>query len=136
MLRNLTRIRFGRWRAPRFVGCLVLPFVLCLLALIFGLLFILMRSSAVYQGAVDELRSDPAAVRALGEPIRPGLFWSGSISTSGSTGYANLAIPVSGPRGRGTLHVSARKSDDGWSYTQLRLTLKDGGEPIDVLRER
>ena len=78
---------------------LCIAFVLGILAIVFGA----MRSSTPYQEAMQTINANSAAVEALGEPIEAGWLMSGSIETSGSSGTASFSIPVSGPKGSGTL---------------------------------
>ena len=66
------------------------------------------------------VRSDPAAIQALGTPIEDGWFPTGHVESGGSTGSSDLAIPVSGPNGGGTLYVHATSdmgsgTSRGWS---------------------
>jgi len=98
-------------------------------SVVFGAL----KSSGGYQEALTAARSDSAVVRALGTPIKDGLLPAGDVNTSGSTGRSDLAIPVSGPKGSGTLYVKATRSASGWSFTELVLKVEGSGETIDLL---
>jgi TonB family protein len=86
----------------------------------------------------------------LGTPIEAGWFVTGSIATSGSGSHADLSIPISGPKGSGTLHVVALKSpfsaeSGDWKITVLEakvdgrsdvITLNDGsGQPRVVMND-
>ena len=53
------------------------------------------------------------------------------IVSTGSTGEANYAIPVTGPRGGGTLYIEARKSAGRWTFRVLTLA-PDTGAEIDL----
>ena len=86
--------------------------------------------------AVAQVQAHPDAVRALGEPIRAGLVINGAISTSGSSGRAEMSIPVSGSRDKGTVTVAAAKSDGVWQLTTLELATKKYPDRIDLLAER
>jgi len=92
-----------------------------------------MKSSGGYQEALAAARADPAVVQALGTPIKDGWFPSGNIESSGSTGESDLAIPVSGPNGSGTLYVRATKYMGDWRLTMLVLQVEGTGERIDLL---
>jgi hypothetical protein len=92
-----------------------------------------MKSSGGYPEALAAVRSDPAAVRALGTPIKDGWFPSGNVQSSGTTGESDLAISVSGPKAKGTLYVRATKSMGDWRFTMLVLQVKGTGERIDLL---
>lgn len=125
--------RNWKWFVP--VGCLgslvlFAAFVAGILFLVFGI----MKSSDVYEEALIRTKADPAAVEALGEPIEDGLFVSGNVNISGSSGDANLAIPLSGPRANGTLYAKAVRSEGEWKFTALVLKLDDPpGGRIDLL---
>jgi hypothetical protein len=131
--------RNWKWVVP--AGCLA-SFLACvaLVALIvlgvFGTVFGAIKSSDVYQQAIQELEANPEAVQALGTPVKAGLWVGGSIQVSGPTGSADLSIPVSGPNGSGTLYVVARKSAGAWEFTTLQLAVKGSVERIDLLTGR
>lgn len=123
--------RNARWKIP--LGCLVL--FLLLGAFVTVLIAVIMASfhnSVAYQQAVAKA-SENQQVRALiGEPIQPGWFISGSINVNGSTGKADLSIPISGPRGKGSIRAIARK-DGVWNFTWLQVTIEGRSEIIDLL---
>jgi len=82
-------------------------------------IFSAMKSTDVYKYAVARAQSDPAVIEALGTPIKPGFLMSGSTSANGASGQADLAIPISGHKGSGTLYVVATKSAGRWEYSKL-----------------
>jgi hypothetical protein len=94
-----------------------------------------MKSSGAYQQAVSITQESPAAKEVLGSPIKPKFWMSGSISENGASGNADLAIPVSGSHGSGTVFVVATKSGGLWDFETLVLVLDDSGERIDLLVE-
>jgi hypothetical protein len=71
-------------------------------------------------------------VDALGEPIEPGWYMSGSINVSGSSGEADIMIPISGPRGTGRIYAVATKSAGRWSYEILEVEIDGQPERIDL----
>lgn len=91
------------------------------------------KRSGAYQDAVMRVQASPAATAALGEPIEAGFFVSGSVSVEGPSGQAALSIPVSGPRGGGTLYVEATKRADRWEFALLELEVDGQDGRIDVL---
>jgi hypothetical protein len=123
--------RNWKWFVP--VGCLtmVLLFVLAIAALVFGV-FGLMKQSEVYTQAVAQARADPAVAAALGTPIEEGMLVSGNFNESGPGGTAELSIPLSGPKGAGTLYVEATKSAGQWTFSTLVLEAPDASR-IDLL---
>lgn len=124
--------RNWKWALP--VGCLT-PVLVCggMLALIFGVVFGAIRSSDVYRESVARAQSSAAVVTALGSPVQTGSLVSGSINVNGSSGDANLAIPIHGPGGRGTIHAVAAKSDGKWHFSSLRVQVEGQAEQIDLL---
>lgn len=89
---------------------------------IFAFLFFIMsvvKSSDPFTLAMKTARAHPAVTTALGAPIKEGFFVSGTVSTSGPSGKAELSIPLSGPNGSATLYVKARKSVGQWVFSQL-----------------
>ena len=133
MLGNSIRMRLRGRPLLGVVGCVTGVLILACGVAIVGLVFYLMRSSDVYEQAIEVVQSHPAAVRALGEPVESGFFVTGSISTSGASGRADFQIPVSGSRDKGTLYVVATKSEGAWHFSTLELVTKQYPDRIDLL---
>ncbi|MEM7029878.1 MAG: cytochrome c oxidase assembly factor 1 family protein [Chloroflexota bacterium] len=109
------------------VGCVAL-----MVTIVFGTI----KSSDVYQQALSRTQENAQAIEALGSPIEPGLWVSGTIEVSGPSGSADIAIPVSGPRGSGTLYAVAEKSAGEWRFNTLELDTENANERIDILGRR
>jgi hypothetical protein len=125
--------RNWKWFVP--LACLWgLAVVAGFCALIAYFVFGLMKTSDVYKEALSRAKANPAVVRALGAPIREGLFVSGSIQVSGPSGSAELSIPLSGSTGKGTIFLEARKSAGRWSFAKLLVEVDGTRERIDLLR--
>lgn len=95
-------------------------------AFVGGILFFvfsLLRSNGAYQGALERAKKSPEAIVALGEPMEDGYFMSGNISTSNDSGRASLSIPLSGPKGKGTLRVDAVMQLGVWKFSRLDLVV-------------
>jgi len=105
-------------------------FVFAIMSFVFGM----MKSSDAYQQALSRAKENPAVISALGSPIVAGYFVSGNINVSGPSGSAELAIPVSGPKGEGTIYLEARKSADVWSYSVLVVQVGQTKQRIDLLQ--
>lgn len=121
--------RNWKWCVPVLAALLLglfAAFVGGILALVFGAL----RSAEPYRHALERAQHDPAVVAALGEPIQPGWFVQGSISSNGGRGNADLAIPLDGPRGDGTLYVVAEKRAGEWRYETLAVNVDGGGRIV------
>lgn len=122
--------RNWKWMLP--AGCLGL--ILAGLAFVGGIVFVAMsaiKSSEVYQGALKVVQTHPAAVERLGEPVNAGWFVTGNVKVDAGGGHATLEVPVSGPKGSGTLYVRAVSPDDTWMYE--RLDLAANGETVSLL---
>ena len=124
--------RNWKWFVP--VGCssaiiLFVTFIVILLTFVFGL----MKSSDAYKEALAKVKTHPAVKTSLGTPIEEGMFVTGNISISGPSGQADLAIPVSGPRGKGTVYVVATKSAGQWTFSTLAVEIKKTKERINLL---
>lgn len=124
--------RNWKWFVP--VGCLgSLILFAGFIILILGLVFGVMKSSEAYQSALAETKAHPMVQQALGTPIEAGLFMAGNINISGSSGHADLAIPVSGPNGEGIIYAVAVKSAGKWTFSTLVVELKKTKQRIDLL---
>ena len=101
---------------------------------IFALIMGGMRSSDVAQAVVARAQANPAVVQRLGAGIDEGWMMSGSINVAaGGSGDADLAVPISGPKGSGTVYVTARKVAGAWDYSQMIAAIEGSGEKIDLL---
>ncbi len=124
--------RNWKWFVP--VGCLTTLLIMAAgLAMIFSLVFGLMKSSDVYAEALARARADPAVIAALGQPIEEGWFTGGNINISGPSGEATLSIPVSGPQGEATIYLEARKSTGRWIFSTLVVELDADGRRFNLL---
>jgi hypothetical protein len=124
--------RNWKWFVPTLVLGLVLLIAVAvgaLLTFVFGLL----KSSEPYQHAVAVASSNPAVVRELGTPIVPAWYISGNINVSGSSGDADLAIPLKGSLHRGTVYVVAKKTAGVWAYDKLQVLVDGQESPIKLL---
>ena len=114
------------------VALLFVVFVGSLLLIVFSAA----KSTDVYKEALARAKTDPAVIEALGSPIRDGLLVSGNTTVNGASGESNLAIPISGPKGKGTIYVSANKSLGRWNYSGLVVEVGQTHERIDLLENQ
>lgn len=98
------------------------------------IVFSAMKSSDVYKDALARAKTHPAVIDALGSPVTEGLLLSGNTNVNGASGEANLSIPVSGPKGKGTIYVAATKSLGRWNYSGLILEIERTHQRIDLLQ--
>src|SRR4029450_1300022 len=78
-----------------------------------------MKSLGAYKIAVKRAQADPRVTAATGIPQKEGWFIGGSFTVNGASGNAELAIPLSGPRGKGTIYVAATESAGEWKFLTL-----------------
>ena len=127
--------RNWKWLVP--VGCLgaivlFLAFIAILLSLAIGFI----KSSTVYKEPVAMAKVNPSVVEAMGTPIEEGLFVTGKANIEGPSGNAAISIPISGPKGKGTIYVVATKSAGRWTFTTLDVEINDSGTRINLLENR
>ena len=99
------------------------------------IVFSAVRSTDVYREALARAKADPAVIEALGSPIKEGFLVSGNTNVNGASGESNLAIPISGPRGKGTIYVSANKALGQWNYSGLVVEVAQTHDRIDLLHK-
>ena len=123
--------RNWKWFVP--TGCASL---LALVALFAGgivlVVFSAMKATDVYKTTVNRAETNEQVLNALGRPVKPGTSLSGSVHVSGQSGDADFSIPLSGPSGKGTIYVTATKSEGVWSYSKMEVRVDGTGEVIDL----
>ena len=124
--------RNWKWFVP--VGCLTLvgmmvAFILAIFIFVFGLL----KSTEVYKDSLARAKNHPAVVEALGSPVEEGFFIQGKTNVDTTSGSADIAIPLSGPKGNAKLYVVAKKTAGQWDYDQLVVEIERTKERIDLL---
>jgi hypothetical protein len=97
--------------------------------LVFALMFPKLEA---YTMAVVRLMDSQAAISELGRPIQPGFPW-GRYSTTGDRGEAELSFSATGPKGHGTVYVSAIKTAGSWRLTRLDLVVEGSSRRINLL---
>src|SRR5207244_9335593 len=124
--------RNWKWFVP--LGC----FSIALLFVVFVgsvvvIVFSAVKSTDVYKDALTRAKAHPAVIQALGSPITEGFLVSGNTNVNGASGEANLSIPISGPKGKGTVYVAATKSLGRWNYSGLVMEIAGTHQRIDLL---
>ena len=115
------------------IGCGVLiflgaAFAAALVFIVFGAI----KRSDVYREALNRVRADQRVVAAIGEPIDPGFWVSGSMNVNNGKGNADFSFPIKGPRGSAKVHAVASTEGQKWEYSELVVT-PASGPPINVL---
>lgn len=124
--------RNWKWFVP--TGCCLTPLVLggAFVAFLVLVIFGAMKQTDVYQTALARAKADQRVTNALGTPIEEGWFLSGNTKVSGSSGEADLTIPISGPKGKGTIYAVATKFAGEWTYSKLVVKIDSTGETLDL----
>jgi hypothetical protein len=125
--------RNWKWFVP--TGCLtILVLFLVFVGSIVVIVFSAIKSTEPYKDAFAKAKMHPAVIEALGSPIKEGFFVSGNTNVNGASGESNLSIPISGPKGKGTIYVKAAKSLGRWSYSGLVMEVAATHKRIDLLQ--
>lgn len=126
--------RNWKWFVP--LGCFTMSLMFLLfVGAIVVIVFSAMKSTDVYREALASAKADPAVIEALGSPITDGFLLSGNTNVNGAAGESNLAIPISGPKGKGTIYVSANKALGQWNYSGLVVEIARTHQRIDLLHK-
>jgi len=125
--------RNWKWFVP--VGCfsIVLLFIAFAGSIVL-IVFSAVKSTEVYKDALTRAKAHPAVIEALGSPVTDGFLVSGNTNVNGASGETNLSIPVSGPKGKGTIYVAATKSLGRWNYSGLIFEIAETHQRIDLLQ--
>ena len=122
-------------------GCLKWALIGCGAALVLGVAFVAIltmvvfgaiKHSDVYREALRRAQNDPAVIAALGTPIEAGFYATGSVNVNNGAGNANVDFPISGPKGKATVHAVATKNGSAWEYSEMKVT-PAGGSVINIL---
>jgi hypothetical protein len=124
--------RNWKWFVP--TGCCLTPLVLggAFVAFLVLVIFGALKQSDVYKMALARAKADSRVIAALGTPISEGWYLSGNTNVNGASGDADLSIPISGPKGKGTIYAVATKSAGEWTYSKLVVKIDSTGETIDL----
>lgn len=123
--------RHPLWKIP--LGLLIILLLLIVFGMVvFTVVTASFRHSDAYQQAMRIATSDPHVRQQLGEPIQAAWAVSGELNVSGSTGHANLSIPISGPHGSGLIRAVADKRGV-WKFSCLEVQMKGRAGKVDLL---
>lgn len=115
-----------RWKTVVFASLAAALLVVIVLA---GL-----RNSDAARLAVRTAQSNPRLIQRIGEPITVGWFVGGSLDVTPASGTAELAIPLSGPKGDGKLYAYALKTAGIWRLTLLQFGFEKSSDRLDLLK--
>jgi Cytochrome oxidase complex assembly protein 1 len=116
-------------------GCLSIALLfVAFAASVVLIVFSAVKSTDVYKDALARAKAQPAVIEVLGSPVTEGFLVSGNTNVNGASGEANLSIPISGPKGKGTIYVAATKSLGRWNYSGLIMEIAKTHQRIDLLQ--
>ena len=122
--------RNWKWLVPAFLLVFfVLP--LALLASVFAAI----KNSDAAKESVLRAQKNALVVQKLGTPIAEGWLVSGSINTSTTSGDADLAVPISGPKGQAKVYVTAHKAAGAWNYSVMEVAVEGSDQRINLLSD-
>ena len=123
--------RNWKWFVP--TGCVTL---IVLFILFFGGIFYgvssLMKNATPTKEAFQLASTNTEVIDVIGEPIKQGFMFTGNISTSGSTGNADIVMPIEGSKGEGEIYIIAEKKLGKWEYSTLLFKDKNSEKEVDL----
>jgi len=122
--------RNWKWFVPALLVVLV-GFPIAIL----GSVFAAIRSSDAAKESLLRAQSNPLLVQKLGAPIEEGWMVAGNINVSGPSGDADIAVPISGPKAKGKIYVTAHKSAGVWRYSAMTAAVEGSDQTINLLSE-
>lgn len=121
--------RNWKWFVPCFLVAGFVGFAFCVVLFVTSL----MKNSYAYQFAVERAKASEAVGDRLGRPLTVGRLITGEINLRNSDGEANLKIPISGPKGRGSIFVIAEKHNHEWTFKKLYVMAAGSNDVIPLL---
>ena len=123
------------WKRFVPLGCFTVALLfLALVGSILVIIFSATKSTDVYKEALAHAKANSAVIEALGSPITDGFLVSGNTNVNGASGESNLAIPISGPKGKATIYASATNALGQWKYSGLVVEIGETHRRIDLPR--
>ncbi|MBL4892223.1 MAG: hypothetical protein JKX91_10450 [Rhizobiaceae bacterium] len=92
-----------------------------------------LKSNPALNLSMAELRSNNQVISALGKPIERGWGMSGQFKFNEPDSFANMFIPVSGPKGRGMVISRSVKVSGKWVLVLLILRIHGNPAPIVLI---
>jgi hypothetical protein len=121
-----------RWKIP--LGFVTLIFLMAVfVAVLLTIVTMSLHRSDVYKQAMAKTTEDLQVREQIGEPVQSAWIISGQLQVNGSSGDANLSIPISGPRGKGLIRAVAHKTGGVWRFRYLQVSVEGQPGNIDLL---
>jgi len=93
----------------------------------------MIKGSQPYKDGLAKATSDKRVGEALGEPVKAQWLAGGNFQDQGSSGTAELVVPLEGSKGEGVLNISATKSGGTWTVNRATVMIPATGKTIDLV---
>lgn len=114
-------------------GCLTaIVLVIVLVSSIFFGVTKIMEGSEPYDYAFALINKDEELLELLGTPIEKDGIVQSNMNWVNGTKSAKMVIPISGPKGTGTLYINATGKGDTWDYHEIRVEVEE--KELDFLK--
>lgn len=121
-----------KWFIP--VSCVgVIATLAVFVALILAVVFGVIKSSQVYNQAIDKATNHPDVTATMGTPIKPQWFVTGNFEVNGPSGRADITIPLTGPNADARIYANAIKAQGQWTFTSLVVHIEHNQQYINLL---
>ncbi len=124
--------RHAGWKIPLGI-LLAVGLLVAFIGLIFTIVTVSFRQSDVFREAIARAERNSQVAQRIGTPLRPGWLSQGNLHVSGSSGTAQMEIPVAGPRGKATITLDARKVAGTWHFRILQIQFEGQSDSINLL---
>ncbi len=92
-----------------------------------------MEDSKPYVHAFELINNDEQLIELLGSPIAKDGAVQGNIDWINGNKSAQMSIPISGPKGSGTLFINATGKGETWNYHEIRVEINE--QEINLLEK-
>ncbi len=124
--------RNWKWAVP-VGGCLTIVIVGVVILAIGAYTFAnKIKTSSGSDQALISAQASPELIAILGEPIESNGFGNYNISIESGVKSTNATIPIKGPQGEATIHISARGEDDQKVYDVYNVTIAGSDQVIEL----
>ena len=90
------------------------------------------RSSGALNAAIATAGEMSPVTDRLGNPISLNGFPEGIVSFKETEGFADIRIPIEGPKGQAKLLAIGEKKNGRWNFTSMSLEFR--GEAVDLIK--
>ncbi len=77
------------------------------------------KGSEPYKRALAEAQNNAEVRDLVGEPVAAGYLVTGSINLDQDGGECDIQVPISGPKGSGTVRIRGTRQGGTWTYQEI-----------------